>query len=155
MNQLHCLAATLTLAMLTGCATLSDPNLTPLQRAEAIADQDGDMIRAAVSIATRAAVQLAEADPEKRQALAGDLLRVSEAVKALSGGVVQPDALRAQMRLKEPYLKDVFEVIAPLYKAAFDRLQSATNDPATIARITARYLNIISAGVAEAAANIR
>jgi len=145
----------LTLILATGCATLSDPALTPLQRAEIIAREDGDLIRAAVDIATTAGVQFGESDPARRAAVAGEMERVAAAVAALAGGVVEPDRLPKLLKLEEPYMAQVFSVIAPFYKAGFDRLKSATNDPAVIARVSGAWLQLIAAGVRDGAGRLK
>lgn len=147
--------AILLLALLCGCATLNDPTLTTVQRVERIADDDGALIRSAVSIVTSASVQFAEQNPDKRAELAADLERLAAVVASLAGGAIDPDSLVAQLKVKERYVQQILSAVAPIYRAAYERLRTATDNRAVIARIAGKYLVIIADGIRDAAKNLK
>lgn len=127
--------------LLCGCATL-DPNLTSQQKAQAIADQDGPLITAAVDIATRAALQYCEQNPAERDSVKDEMHRISEAVSVLANGNLDPESLTKALKVKEVYIQDILNAIVPIYKAGYERLNEVGE-----ARLALQYLRLIADGI--------
>ena len=146
MKDLYLLAFIFALLCIpTSCTTLNNPNLTPQQKAEKVLQEDGDLIKAGVQIATRAIIQYCDENPSKRQEIKAEVNKIAGLICNASGGTIDPNYVTATLKVKEKYINDILSAVAPLYKAGYNRLQEIGE-----AGLAIKYLQLISSGIKEA-----